>query len=71
MKITKYYPPPRWGRIEVGVDMVYSPSPPALSSPSQRLFRAGSHQERGWIIGIIFYVIPNANAQMTKTICLR
>jgi hypothetical protein len=28
MRITGYYPPPSRGRIEVGVAMIWSPSPP-------------------------------------------
>ena len=27
MKVTHVCPPPRWGRIEVGVERVFSPSP--------------------------------------------
>jgi len=46
MKITKYYPPPRWGRIEVGVDIVCSPSP--SPSPLRARLRPGrAHAPEG------------------------
>jgi len=52
MKITKYYPPPCWGRIEVGVDVVCSPSPPP--SPTR-----GEGDNR-----VIFYVILMTKIQI-------
>jgi hypothetical protein len=33
MEISKHYPPPWWGRIEVGVNRISSPSP--LPSPTE------------------------------------